>query len=327
MNLLPSKAISFALLAGLAWASPSWGQEQAISPAEEKGEIFELGQDIDDRMTVPVSIGASGPHFFVIDTGSERTVISQELARQLRLDPGRPTTLHSMTEVSNVGTVVIPHLQVGGKSMTGINAPALERRNLGAEGLLGVDTLQAQRVLFDFKKQEMTVTSSRRREKSWPADTIVITARSRFGQLILVDASVDGQKVWVIIDTGSEATVANNALRRQLERKGRLGTTIQVALTSVTGGTTIADQGVAKRIRIGGIEVQNMPLVFMDAHPFRKLDLLDRPAILLGMDTLQLFERVSVDFANRTVKILVGGGTALRPAARMAETKKAPRSG
>ncbi|MDT9599075.1 retroviral-like aspartic protease family protein [Sphingosinicella rhizophila] len=319
-----------AFLTALGAASPSAGQDMVSLPqpiVDESGHVLSFGEDEGDRMTVPVNIGASGPHLFVIDTGSERTVISRELARALDLVPGRPARMHSMTEVSTVSTVVIPELQVGGKSVHRINAPALERRNLGAEGLLGVDTLQSQRVLFDFVKQEMTVTPSRKREPRWPSDTIVITAKSRFGHLVLVDATVEGQKVWVIVDTGSEATVANNALRRKLERKGRLKTTIPVALTSVTGSTTIADQGLARRIRIGGIEMQNLPLVFADAHPFRKLGLMERPAILLGMDALQLFERVSVDFANRTVKILPGDTSALQPPTRVARTEGARPAG
>ncbi|WP_294289147.1 aspartyl protease family protein, partial [uncultured Sphingomonas sp.] len=38
---------------------------------------------IDDRMTVPVQIAGAGPFRFVIDTGSERTVISRQLAGTL----------------------------------------------------------------------------------------------------------------------------------------------------------------------------------------------------------------------------------------------------
>ena len=37
----------------------------------------------------------------------------------------------------------------------------------------------------------------------------------------------------------------------------------------------------------------------------RRLRLLDRPAVLLGMDALRLFRRVSVDFANRRVRLLL----------------------
>lgn len=310
--------IVLAILAGAAFISPSRGQEPIPPALEEQGEIIELGEDVSQRMTVPVNIGASGPHLFVIDTGAERTVISRELARQLDLDPGRTAIVHSMTEVSQIQTVVIPELKVGGMSLRQINAPALDRRNLGAAGMLGVDTLQSQRVLFDFKRQEMTVTSSRKTERRWPADTIVITARNRFGHLVLIDASVDGQKVWVILDTGSQATVANNALRRALQRRGRLRVTTPVALMSVTGGQATADGGTARLFRIGGIQIKDMPIAFADVHPFRKLDLMDRPALLLGMDALQLFERVSVDFANRKVKILMPGQSGLQLNTRMA---------
>ena len=77
-----------------------------------------------------------------------------------------------------------------------------------------------------------------------------------------------------------------------------------IALLSVTGGRVIADQTATKRMQLGGVEINDMPIAFADVHPFRKLDLMDRPALLLGMDVLRLFERISVDFANRRVRLL-----------------------
>jgi len=47
-----------------------------------------------------------------------------------------------------------------------------------------------------------------------------------------------------------------------------------------------------------------MPVGFGDVHLFGKLGLRDRPAILLGMDALRLFQRVSVDFARKEVRFL-----------------------
>lgn len=268
-----------------------------------------LGYDVDyfQRMTVPVSIDGRGPYPFVVDTGAERTVIARELASLLDLTKGRTARMHSMSEVSDIATVIIPELEVGGKQVRQIHAPALARRNLGAEGMLGVDSLKTQRVSFDFVRQQMTVTPSQKRPESWARDAIVITARNRFGHLVLVDADVDGQKVWVILDTGSQATVGNSALRRKLEKKKRLGVTMPVHMTSVTGGTIIADQTVTRNIRIGGLDIKKMPIAFADVHPFKKLDLEDRPALLLGMDALMLFDRVSVDFAKREVRMLSPG--------------------
>ena len=48
-----------------------------------------IGTDHADRMTVPVSVAGQGPYQFLVDTGSERTVISRELAKHLRLSSGR----------------------------------------------------------------------------------------------------------------------------------------------------------------------------------------------------------------------------------------------
>jgi predicted aspartyl protease len=285
-------------------AATALGASAAAQEAPGEGVVLDYLEDRGDRMTVAVSIDGRGPYRFVVDTGAERTVIARELAADLALGSGTRARVHSMSEVSDIDTAVIGQLEVGGKTVRGIHAPTLLRRNLGAEGMLGVDSLKSQRVSFDFAKQEMTIMPSRRRETTWGEGAIVVTGRSRFGHLVLVDASIEGQKVWVIVDTGSEVTIGNAALRRKLEAKGRLGPLHPLAVTSVTGGRIAAEQGVMRNIRLGGMEISDMPISFAEVHPFRKLELTERPAILLGMDALRLFERVSVDFANRKVRML-----------------------
>jgi predicted aspartyl protease len=299
------------IAAALVLASPLRGQEPPI-PAEPAAQAAEEGTaetldyrtDRNTRMTVPVNIAGHGPYAFIVDTGSERTVVSRELATDLAMGAGPTATVHSMTEVSQIATVILQGLRVGQRTMEDIQAPALARINLGAAGMLGVDTLQTQRVIFDFQRHEMTVMPSRRADPHWPAGTIVVTARSRFGRLMLIDASLDGQRVYVIVDTGSEISVGNMALRAALERRHRLGAVAPITMVSVTGGRITAEYSIARRMQIGGADINNLPIAFADVHPFRQLQLLDRPAILLGMDALQLFHRVSVDFANRRVRLL-----------------------
>ncbi len=308
--------------------SPLSGQEQPASPdaSKERETVLGTGEDRWARMTVPVNIGDRGPYEFIVDTGAERTSIAQELARDLKLGLGSRARLHSMTEVSQIQTVLIPALEVGGRSVRDIHAPALQRRHIGAEGILGVDSLQSQRVSFDFVREQMTVMNSHRREESWPADTIVVTARNRLGHLVMVDASVDGQKVWVILDTGAQTTIANNVLRRKLEKKGRLPPTWPIELQSVTGGQMTAAQTTVKRIRLGGVDINNMPVAFADVHPFIKLGLTEKPALLLGMDALRLFDRVSVDFPNRRVRLLGKSTSELHGTRFAARGLRSPRS-
>ncbi|WP_324750807.1 retroviral-like aspartic protease family protein [Sphingomonas sp. LY54] len=297
----------FCLLASAAALVAPLHAQPVPRPDDSAADVLGYAPDDSQRMTVPVSIGGKGPYRFIVDTGAERTVIARELAHELRLGPGDSTILHSMTEVQETPTVLIPRLEVSRKTVRDIHAPALARAHLGAEGMLGVDSLQAQRVLFDFVRQEMSISPSRVREPRWDSDTIVVTARSRFGHLILVDAAVDGEKVNVILDTGSQVTIGNNALRRKLAKKGKLRFTVPISLLSVTGGVTQADYTAVKKLRLGGVDITDMPIAFAEVHPFRKLKLTDKPALLLGMDALKLFERVSVDFATRKVRLLPPG--------------------
>jgi predicted aspartyl protease len=275
------------------------------APQPESPETFGLRETPSERMTVPISIGGRGPFRFIVDTGSERTVVSRELAGRLGLAAGLPVRVHSMTEVSRIETAVVPGLRVGRRTVARIEAPLLGQHAIGADGLLGVDSLVSQRVDLDFRTNEMTVSRSVRRRERWPDDVVIVTARSRFGHLILVDAALDGERLWVILDTGAEVSIANEALRRRLERKGRLGETVPLEVMSVTGGRRMIDYGMARRVRIGTAEIANLPVGFADVDPFRQLGLLERPAILLGMDALRMFERVSLDFATREVHLLM----------------------
>jgi len=281
--------------------------ENAPARSAPSSEQFDLDLGLAaTRMTVPVSVAGTGPFAFVVDTGAERTVISRGLAERLKLAPGAPVTMYSMGGVDRVETVHIPALGLSTRTVGGIDAPALNEGDLGAKGMLGVDTLQGQRVTFDFEKKTMSVVPSRQaRRARLQGDDIVVTAKSRFGRLVLVDAALDGQKVWVIVDTGSQATIGNSALRRKLEKRGRLKATTPVEITSVMGDRIIADYTVASELVLGGIQMRDMPVAFADVPPFEKLDLVDRPALLLGMDALRSFSRVSVDFAERKVRFLL----------------------
>lgn len=278
-----------------------------------------LGVDRADRMTVPVRLAGGETMAFVVDTGAERTVISRQLADRLNLKQGPIRNLVTVTGSGKVNTVMLPGLEVSGTRVKDIEAPALDRAHIGAHGMLGIDSLKSRRVTLDFKKGEMRVTPSRRVEDTDP-DTIVVTARSKYGQLILVDARFLGERVKVIVDTGSQTSIGNQVLLDRLLRKKKALALTPVTLTSVTGQTIPAQFAQVDRIQIGGADFNDIPVAFADAEPFRRFGLAKQPALLLGMDALRLFDRVSVDFANKQVRFILPGvsglGGGIRVAAR-----------
>ncbi len=272
--------------------------------ASAANTVMLFGQD-ESRMTVPVSIAGTSPQKFVVDTGAQRTVISRELAAVLRLAPGRIVRVTGMTGSDSVATVIIPALRVGTIDSPAIEAPAIAAQNLGALGLLGIDTLQGRAVGIDFDTRTMTVTPARRRNRRERTERgeIVVRARSLFGQLVVTDAYCNGVRIRVIIDTGSSVSMGNAALRRKLLRKPVRSQSI--ALTGVTGQTVMADYSKIDRVMIGSLTITSLPIALtaVDAPPFRQFGLAERPAILLGMDALTLFRRVDIDFANREVRL------------------------
>lgn len=278
------------------------------------------GEDLSRRMTVPVTINGQGPFHFVIDTGADRTVISKELAEQLALPKSGTAKLHAMGGSAQVNMVRIDRIQVSDKISRKVRAAALPSKYVGADGLIGIDSLKGQRIVMDFQAGTMTLQASDTPEDDVPegVDVIVVTARTRLGQLVLADADANGQKVWVIVDTGAQNSVGNNRLRKLMVERNPATMVKPIQMIDVLGRSTPADYTVVSRLRIGGVMLGNAALAFADAHPFKLFELEKKPSMLLGMESLRAFQRVSVDFAARKIKFLMPSGMA-PPSDRLAQ--------
>lgn len=289
----------------------------ATEPPAESGQVFIRPATIDDalevtgesvaakqvnsRMLVGVQVNDQGPFRFFVDSGADRSVIGQALAIRLRLPAGPQVVLHSTSSASQVTTVRIDSLVVGGSRIRDIAAPALPERFLDADGILGIDALAEQRLTLDFEGKRVTVQDTRRPDLPMSDDEIVITARRRKGQLILTQANAGGVPLAAVIDTGAEVTVGNDALRAKLGRRLR-GPVRQTALQSVTGELVPADLLTVPEIRIGQLLLRDVQIAFANVPPFKLFGLDSEPAVLLGTDILQSFRRVSLDFRRRKVR-------------------------
>jgi predicted aspartyl protease len=276
---------------------------QELTDVDPAAEILAFYED-EQRMRVPVRVDGAGPYQFIIDTGAERTVISRQVATALGLAAGPQVKIASMTGTVPASTVRIPSLEIDAvpRAMS-IEAPQFEGLHLGADGLVGLDSLAGNSLLIDFDKREMHVQKSSRRKAQRAPGEIVVTARSMMGRLIVTDAQYAGRKISVVLDTGTSISVGNSALLRLVE--GRARAQQPVRIMSVTGAMLQADYRIVPRVTIGGVEVSTLPVAFADVPPFHRLKLDDRPALFLGMDALRVFRQVRIDFPNREVRFLL----------------------
>jgi hypothetical protein len=249
------------------------------------------------RMLVQVSIGRAGPYPFIVDTAAERSVIARELAAELQLAPAGRARLLSMTSAREAAMVRMPEVSFGSGQRHTLQPFALGGANLGASGVLGIDALRDQRVVLDFEAGEMRVGPAPRSFERLGPNDIVVHGRTRFGELVLIDSSAEGRPVDVVVDSGLQVSVGNEALRRLLAaQQNRFE---QIELVSVTGESFTADYTRVDNLRVGGVAIRGLPVAFANAYFFQRVHLTRRPALMLGMDALQMFRRVAVDFPNR----------------------------
>lgn len=289
----------------LAAAGAAAAQSPAPPPETAQDVDIDAGYDPDLRMTAPVLVEGRGPYPFVVDTGANRSVIAAEVALALGLPPAGQVQLHSISGVEIVPTVRVRSLDVGGLTARDLRMPVLPRAAMGADGLIGLDALKRRVVELDFNQRKLRVSKSARRTvlRTTTSRLANVRARYRSGPLNLVDARAAGRPITAFVDSGAESTVVNTALRDAMPT-GALTYPFGLAPVPVYGVGGSAMQGQIAMLRslsFEGVELKDMPVVVSDLHTFSLWDLQDRPAMLLGANTLRVFSTVTLDFGEGVV--------------------------
>ena len=276
-----------------------------LPPAEIDNALAIGGDDINarkvnTRMTVEVQVNGRGPYRFLVDSGADTSVVGVRIARNLQLPAGSPAMLHAMTASGPVNRVMVDELSFGNSRIRNLELPVLKEGDVGGEGMVGIDALVEQRLMMDFEKRVIKVEDARTPVQMLDGE-IVVTARRRRGQLILTQVRAAGLPLEAVIDTGTEISIGNLALRDKLLRRNRDNITT-VATTGVTGVTVDLEIAVIDELKVGSITLRNVPIAFAEVPPFKVFGLSDEPALLLGTDLLETFRKVSLDFQARKVR-------------------------
>ena len=255
---------------------------------------------IETRLSVEVLVNGAGPYRFIVDSGADTSVVGLDIARELELPLGTPAILNGMTSRDIVDRVKVDRLSFGPTTVRNLELPALREEDVGGEGMIGIDALLQQRLMMDFEKRLIKVEDASVRYRPMPGE-IVVTGRRQRGQLILTNVRAAGLPLDAVIDTGTQVTIGNLALRDQLIR-GNKDKFRSVEVIGVTG--TKAELQMAKigELQIGPIVIHDVPMAFADVPPFKLFGLSDQPALLIGTDLLEVFRRVSLDFRARKAR-------------------------
>jgi predicted aspartyl protease len=296
-------AASFLFSTALARAQsvPPNGSPIPAPPADEAAKIA-AERDAANHLTINVQINGRGPFRFVVDTGADRSVIAEDVAGLLGLLNQKQVMVEGVVRTITAQTVHLDNLSFGPVSRDNLYVPVLPRTLLGTDGYLGLDAIDGYRVTFDFKNRALEITQPFPRPfvNRRSLDEALVPVIGRFGHLRSVNCRADGVRTTAFIDSGAEVSVGNMKLLEVLMELDptylKPGT---IPLTGITGGTVQGSVTTINKVRLDSLIFDGCNIVIADLQIFKLWGLSDTPALLIGMNFLRQFSRVSIDYGRK----------------------------
>lgn len=303
----PSRRAALTGLAALVAAGPAWSQTVQPAPESDPGQVAALAahNDPSQRLTIEVMLNGSGPYRFIVDTGAERSVLADDVAAALGLAPVGRVVIDGIVRKIPADLVGLKSLTYGPFSLNDVRVPVLPRRYLLVDGYLGLDAISDKRVTLDFQHRQLKIEASNRRMDGYIADQDIIRVivRGSAGRLRANRCWVDGVAASAFVDTGAEVSMGNSALKAALvAKRAHVRELGPIILTGVTGGETHGEIIAVRQIHLQEMQVENDLLAISDTASFDAWGLADQPALLLGMNFLRQFARVSIDYRRAEIR-------------------------
>lgn len=255
-------------------------QGKVAPPADTTGScepsvIVRLPIEVRSRLlTVPVSINGQELRL-VVDTGAERTTISEAAAARLHL-PRDMSRIHTATGIG--GSVTSADGVVSDFTLGNVRLPPVDRVAIGrfgfdndaaplADGLLGADILLAFDLDIDVPGKALTIYRVRRclnNQPPWQEPFTAIDGVTQQKDRLLIPFSLDGVPGRSILDTGAAASTVG------LQMAKRMGLTAEkmsldrpVVQRGVGSGSVTGHYHWFRELRIGPATIQGLMLTVL----------------------------------------------------------------
>jgi hypothetical protein len=106
-----------------------------------------------------------------------------------------------------------------------------------------------------------------------------------------------------------------------LERLRRADHAGENILTDINGVEKSGTVKIGGTLSFGRANVNNLPILFVESPVFEALGLSDKPALILGMEELKLFQRVAIDFDQQKVLFDLPRSASLRQSGSSGRTR------
>jgi Aspartyl protease len=302
-----SSMLALGLPAGVCGFLPTPTYAQARDAVIVKGQTpivtLQTWVDVYGRPTADVLLNGRGPFKFVVDTGSNTSVLSTRVARLLELAPLPDRVVNGVT-----GAVVARFGRLGrietGRSVSLdlpvaiMDAPAFE----AMDGILGMDMFANRRIRFNFTRKTVEFEAASRRSQRLP---VRVGVRLRQGLLVEAEGRIGNANAVCVLDTGCDTTIINTALLNAVRTSGGRSVhgleppqILGVSNQQINGSWVSLPE-----INLIGLKIRRLTTACADAPVFNLWGLSGRPAMLVGMDILSQVETLVIDYRRREVEL------------------------
>ena len=195
----------------------------------------------------------------------------------------------------------VESLSFGALRLSHGDTPVLDGPMLdGEHGLLGVDGMAGRLLHIDFTKHcvEIYESAAQMPMQGWQS----APARMRFGSLLMVPGEIMGVHVNVLIDTGSDISLANQKFRDALREVAARTIEYHNGHAFTFGRPIVLEQSVwTPSLRLGHTVVDGVNAYIGDFHIFDFWGLQDEPTMLIGMDVLARSREMAIDYEHGVV--------------------------
>jgi hypothetical protein len=249
------------------------------------------------QMILAVSVNHSGPYNFLLDTGSQVTMVDPSLAAELHLEPhGGAIVAGAGTRDRSAWTAQLDLLEAGSNAVPHQKVLVYDLRNLHVQGILGEDFLEHFDMLIDNVHGLLCLDKSSvmRTSVNGPHTALVTSEGIADGvelpNLIILRARLSdaSRPVRLVLDSGANGSVLFNTSEYLSSPQTRY-----LHGTGVDGKQRIFSVLPPQDVKIGSLKLSRVPFVSLaDTHKDSHAKGFD------GVLTLGLFRRVFIAHAD-----------------------------
>jgi len=276
-----------------------------FSPKSAKVK-FRLAGGAQPLILLPVQVNGKGPFQFILDTGAGTSLLSSELAKQLKVSIISTKEGQSAGGKVSVSLAKVDSLALGAAKIDEVDVGIVDLSHIGKtigakiDGDIGYNFLKHFRIAIDYQSCDIRFDDPTRIESFGRSAKTEVPMRlaSLAKPLLLVDVHANRRGPFQFaIDTGTSTTAISPEIARQLGLK-----------SSPTGsGTTAGAQvsvaaGSLKSLQLGGARIDDLVVVIADFFAMLSQAVGARLDGIVGYNFLRNF-KVVIDYPGERFRL------------------------